>query len=183
MPSTRVTPRHPGGVCGSCGWHASRTRVAVATGTTAARKRSIRSQFSSSEITPARVGDVLGSTQLHRNALLREPPRPSSGAVRRTPRTLRLYLAAGIPAAASRSISPHRLSISSCHSGPLAIRTCGLSCARKGPAEIGNCTMSSDRPKDSTWSLCRRRASRLHSSGLPGGSTQTWVTPSWAQTW
>jgi len=87
----------------------------------------MRSQFSFSEISPARVGDAFGSAWLHRNALLREPPRPTSGAVRGTPSTLRLYFAAGMPAAPIRSISLQRLSTSRCHSGPSAIRTCGLS--------------------------------------------------------
>src|SRR5690349_5320945 len=99
VPSTRVTPRQPGGVYGSCGWQARRTLAAVATGTTAERKRPIRSQFSSSDTLPARVGDAFGSARPQRNVLLREPARPVSRLVRGTLKRLRLYLAAGIPAA------------------------------------------------------------------------------------
>jgi aspartyl-tRNA(Asn)/glutamyl-tRNA(Gln) amidotransferase subunit B len=44
----------------------------------------------------------------------------------------------------------------------------------------GNCTMSSVRPNCSTCSRTRTRSSNLQSCGLPGGSTQTCVTPSCA---
>ena len=60
---------------------------------------------------------------------------------------VRLYFAAGMPAAASRSIKPQMLSISRCRSGSCASRMCGLSCLSIGADDIGNCTMSSDEAK------------------------------------
>jgi hypothetical protein len=63
---------------------------------------------------PAAVGGAVWSVLLQRKAALREPPRPGSRAVRGMPMMQRLYLAAGMPAAASRSISRQMLSISCC---------------------------------------------------------------------
>ena len=51
------------------------------------------------------VGAADRSVSLQRNAALREPPRPGSSAVRGMPMMLRLYFAAGMPAAPMRSIS------------------------------------------------------------------------------
>ena len=65
----------------------------------------MRSQFSSSLTVPARPGAADWSVSLQRNAALREPPRPGSCAVRGMPMMLRLYFAAGMPAAPIRSIS------------------------------------------------------------------------------
>src|SRR6266478_6130826 len=129
---------------------ASRTLAAVATGTTWPKKWSIRSQFSSSETMPAAVGGAAWSAWLQRKAALREPPRPGSRAVRGMPMMQRLYLAAGMPALASRSIRPKMLSISRCRPGSLPRRMCGLSASSIGRDDNGSCTMSSERPNDST---------------------------------
>jgi len=68
---------------------------------------------------------------------LRELLRPGSRSVRGMPMMQRLYLAAGMPAAASRSISPQMPSISRCRSGSLPSRMCGLSAASIGRDELG----------------------------------------------
>jgi hypothetical protein len=68
---------------------------------------------------PALVGGTAWSVLLQRKAALREPPRPGSRAVRGMPMMQRLYLAAGMPAAASRS-------------GSLPSRMCGLSASSIG---------------------------------------------------
>ena len=67
--------------------------ASVATGTIAARKRSMRSQFSSSETIPAALGGGFWSARLQRKTVLRDS-------------------AAGMLAAASRPVRPQMLSIS-----------------------------------------------------------------------
>src|SRR5438128_12625515 len=74
---------------------------------------------------PAEVGGAVWSARLQRKAALREPPRPGSRSVRGMPMMQKVYLAAGMPAAASRSIRAQMLSISRCRSGSLPSRDMG----------------------------------------------------------
>src|SRR5437016_202430 len=106
---------------------------------------------------PAAVGGAVWSARLQRKAALREAPRPGSRAVRGMPMMQRLYLAAGMPAAASRSIRPQMLSISRCRWGSLPSRMLGLSAASIGRDEINRLCV---RP--------RRKTSRMRDPACPG---------------
>ncbi|MNL57873.1 hypothetical protein D3C87_1814640 [compost metagenome] len=78
----------------------------------------MRSQFSSSDSTPARPGAACWSALSQRNASFIEPPRPGSIGVRGMPIRLRLYFAAGMPALAQFSMMAQTASICRSRSGP-----------------------------------------------------------------
>ena len=123
-----------------------------------------------------------GRPRLQRNAALREPPRPGSGAVRGMPMMLRLYLAAGMPAAAERARSAGRCDRSRAAAPGPCPAGCPGSAAPRSAATTAATAPCRARARSSRRVAMAFRSSRLQSCGLPGGSTQTCVTPSCAQT-
>ena len=118
------------------------------------------------------------------NALYLAAPRPGSVPVRTTPRTVRLYFSAGMPARAAFRIIWQRSSISLSRSGLRPSRIFGFSDRLISFELRGSGTMSSAIPNLSTRSLSRINPSTDHrSSSLTAGSVlQMWLTPSAART-
>ena len=114
----------------------------------AARKWSIRSQFSSSSTTPARPGRRVWSALSQRNAALREPPRPGSRSVRGMPMMFRVVFG-GRDAGRAEPLDQRADAVDlALPLGVLAQQDVrALLPPRSAATTAASCTMSSDQPE------------------------------------